>query len=53
LGTTYGDGLLWGGSDTKPVVSSSAWYLFGQLHFDPMEVGYVKNAPQADKFWLN
>jgi hypothetical protein len=53
LGTTYGDGLLWGGSDTKPVVSSSAWYLFGQLHFDPMEVGYVKNAPQADKFWIN
>jgi hypothetical protein len=53
MGTGYTDGLLWGGSDTKPVVSSSAWYLFGQWHFDPMAVGYPKNAPQADKFWMN
>lgn len=53
MGTGYQDGLLWGGADTKPVVSSSAWYLFGQLHFDPMAVGYAKNAPQADKFWMN
>lgn len=53
IGTGYGGGLLWGGSDTNPVVSSSAWYLFGQWHFDPMAVGYAKNAPQADKFWLN
>lgn len=53
MGTGYQDGLLWGGADTKPVVSSSAWYLFGQWHFDPMAVGYAKNAPQADKFWMN
>jgi hypothetical protein len=53
IGSGYGGGLLWGGADTKPAVSSSAWYLFGQLHFDPMAVGYPKNAPQADKFWMN
>jgi hypothetical protein len=53
MGTGYTDGLLWGGADTKPVVSSSAWYLFAQWHVDPMAVGYPKNAPQADKFWMN
>lgn len=53
IGTGYGGDLLWGGANTNPVVSSSAWYLFGQWHFDPMAVGSVKNAPQADKFWLN
>jgi hypothetical protein len=53
IGTGYQDGLLWGGADTKPVVSSSAWYLFGQWHFDPMALGNAKNAPQADKFWMN
>jgi hypothetical protein len=45
--------LLWTGADTNPVVSSSAWYLFGVLHFDPMALGYAKNCPQSDKFWLN
>ena len=53
IGTGYMSGVLWTGADTNPVVSSSAWYLFGVLHFDPMAVGYSKNCPQADKFWLN
>jgi hypothetical protein len=53
IGTGYMSGLLWAGADTNPVVSSSAWYLFGILHFDPMALGYYKNCPQSDKFWLN
>lgn len=53
IGTGYTNGLLWNGADTQPAVSSCAWYLFGQLHFDPMAVGYTKNAPQTDRFWLN
>lgn len=53
LGTGYGAGYLWTGADIKPAVSSSAWYLFGKLHFDPMAVGYPKNCPIADRFWIN
>lgn len=53
IGTGYMSDLLWAGADTNPVVSSSAWYLFGILHFDPMAFGYYKNCPQSDKFWLN
>ncbi|MFM1998237.1 MAG: hypothetical protein RL204_184, partial [Bacteroidota bacterium] len=52
LGTGYGADLLWTGSDTAPCVSSTAWYIFGMLQFDPFEVGYEKNIPQEDKFWL-
>jgi hypothetical protein len=51
--TGYMSDLLWTGADTNPVLSSSAWYLFGVLHFDPMALGYAKNCPQSDKFWLN
>jgi hypothetical protein len=53
IGTGYGAGLLWSGADTKPCVSSSAWFLFGVLHFDPMAVGYSKNCPIADQFWID
>lgn len=53
VGTGYMSGLLWTGADTHPAVSSSAWYLFGKLHFDPLAVGYSKNCPQGAKFWLN
>ena len=53
IGTGYMSGILWAGSDSKPVISSGAWYLFGILHFDPMALGYSKNCPQSDKFWLN
>nr|WP_294775038.1 hypothetical protein [uncultured Flavobacterium sp.] len=53
IGTGYGAGLLWSGADTKPYVSSSAWYLFGVLHFDPMAVGYPKNCPASDRFWMD
>ncbi len=52
-GTGYGTDVLWTGSDTKPCISSSAWYLFGYLNFDPMAIGYRKNIPTTSKFWLN
>jgi hypothetical protein len=51
LATGYGSSPLWTGSDTAPCVSSTAWYIFGMLQFDPFAVGYNKNIPQADKFW--
>jgi hypothetical protein len=51
-GSGYGPDLLWQGADSLPCVSSAAWYLFGKLKFDPMAVGYSKNIPTEDKFWL-
>lgn len=52
-GTHYGTSALWVGADTKPCISSSAWYLFGCLNFDPMAKSYLKNIPINNKFWLN
>lgn len=51
FGTSYGGEELWSGVDTNPAVSSTAWYLFGMLRFDPLELGYSKQIPEADKFW--
>ena len=52
VATHYGTSALWTGSDTQPCISSGAWYLFGYLNFDPMDIGYHKNIPQSQKFWL-
>jgi len=49
--SSYADDVLWKGVDTTPAVSSTAWYLFALNHFDPFELGYRKNIPEADKFW--
>jgi hypothetical protein len=51
FGTSYGSDALWTGVDTNPAVSSTVWYLFGMLRFDPMALGYSKNIPAEDKFW--
>ena len=51
FGTSYGSDELWTGVDTNPAVSSTVWYLFGMLRFDPLELGYSKNIPAEDKFW--
>ncbi len=53
MGTGYATDPLWIGADTKPCISSGAWYLFGVLQFDPFTAGYIKNVPSSDKFWLN
>ena len=50
-GTTYGAGLLWDHADLTPAISSSAWYLFAQLHFSPFKLGHKQNIPETDKFW--
>lgn len=50
--TGYGNGSLWTGADTRPYVSSGAWYLFGIYRFNPFLAGYHKNIPAADKFWI-
>ena len=50
--SSYADDVLWEGVDTTPAVSSTAWYLFALGNFDPFELGYHKNIPTADKFWL-
>lgn len=52
IGSGYGPDKLWQGADNLPCVSSAAWYLFGKINFDPMAVGYPKNIPAEDKFWL-
>jgi len=51
FGTSYGSDALWTGVDTNPAVSSTVWYLFGMLRFDPLKLGYSKNIPAEDKFW--
>lgn len=52
FGTTYGAGLLWDNADLAPAISSSAWYLFSQLRFNPLALGSNKNIPEGDKFWI-
>ena len=52
FGTHYGGSPLWDGVDTNQAISSSAWYIFGMAKFNPFEVGYVKNIPLNDKFWI-
>lgn len=49
--SSYADDVLWEGVDTHPAISSTAWYLFATLRFDPFRLGYKKNIPEADKFW--
>lgn len=50
-GSSYADDVLWTGVDTSPAVSSTAWYLFAMMGFDPFKLGYRKNIPEGDKFW--
>lgn len=51
-GTSYGSGLLWDHADITPAISSTAWYLFSQLKFNPLALGSDKSIPETDKFWI-
>ncbi|MDB4291879.1 hypothetical protein N9954_00615 [Maribacter sp.] len=51
-GTNYGAGLLWDHADLTPALSSTIWYLFGQMNFNPFLLAKEKNIPENDKFWL-
>lgn len=52
-GSTYGSSILWDHADITPALSSTAWYLFAKLNFNPFELGNDKNILEAEKFWLN
>lgn len=49
--THYANSELWQASDTEPVVSSAAFYLFTAYRYNPYAVGRTKVIPQSDKFW--
>ncbi len=53
FGTSYGSSNLWKGADTSLCVSSTAWYLFAMLRFDPLELGRNKKIPSDDRFWTD
>ena len=50
-GTSYGSSLLWEDAPNTPALSSSIWYLFSVLSFNPLDLGKKKNIPNEDKFW--
>ncbi|WP_297702994.1 hypothetical protein [uncultured Eudoraea sp.] len=50
-GTSYGSSLLWEDAPSTPALSSSIWYLFNMLSFNPLDIGKQKNIPNEDKFW--
>lgn len=52
-GTTYGGDQLWDAADDQIAISGGAWYLFATQNFNPFAVGYVKNAPVEDRFWID
>ncbi len=50
-GSSYGAQMLWDDADITPAISSSVWYLFAKINFNPLALGMNKNTPEADKFW--
>ncbi|NHF58476.1 hypothetical protein FK220_003950 [Flavobacteriaceae bacterium TP-CH-4] len=51
-GSTYGPNPLWDRADITPALSSTAWYLLAKTGFDPFAIGYEKNIPTSDMFWI-
>ena len=51
-GSSYGPEKLWAHADITPAISSSAWYIFAQVNFNPFELEDQKDIPQADQFWM-
>jgi len=50
-GSNYGASHLWDHADITPALSSTIWYLYAQLNFNPFLLGKEKNIPVNDKFW--
>ena len=50
-GTNYGATVLWDHADITPALSSTIWYSFAKMDFNPLVLGKEKNIPSADKFW--
>ncbi len=53
FGSTYGANDLWDHADITPALSSTAWYLMAKAGFDPFAIGYEKDIPLADMFWIS
>lgn len=51
-GTSYGSSILWNHADLAPALSSTIWYQFAKMGFNPLLLGRDKNLPDSDKFWL-
>jgi len=51
-GSNYGAAKLWDHADSRAAISSSAWYIFAQMNFNPFAMNGQKNVPQSDQFWL-
>ena len=51
-GSSYGAVPLWEHADSKTTLSSTIWYLFNILEFNPLELGKTKSIPSAEKFWI-
>lgn len=51
-GSGYGAVPLWDHADSKGALSSTVWYLFNILDFNPLARGKSKSIPVSDKFWL-
>jgi len=51
VGTSFGSSLLWEDAASTPAISSSIWYLFNELYFNPLTLGRQKNIPAEDMFW--
>ncbi|MEN8790266.1 MAG: hypothetical protein ABF295_12175 [Flavobacteriaceae bacterium] len=50
-GTSFGAVELWEHADLKPTLSSSIWYLFVKLSFNPFTAEKSKSIPITDQFW--
>ncbi len=51
FGTNFGTNDLWDHADTAPALSSSIWYLFAKMEFNPLSLGKQKDIPSVDQFW--
>ena len=51
-GSNYGTEKLWDHAHSQAAISSSAWYIFAQLNFNPFELKGEKDIPAADRFWM-
>lgn len=51
-GSNYGAEKLWEHADRQAAISSSAWYIFAQMNFNPLAVRGQRDIPVSDQFWL-
>ena len=51
-GTSYGNSMLWDHADIAPALSSTIWYSFAKLGFNPLHLGRKYDIPDGDMFWI-